>query len=179
MVSDENRDCFFTRLASSLRSSLWSRINSLKNSHVVQDLRRTHRSINSTATSIFLSILIVGGFLPFCVNVSLIIGSILVFACTVLIILVGGIMAVLASSLVVFVPILMSVGVVTCLVYLAYSFLSKMLRRIKELKNRMAISLQVPSKSAVRFDNFNTKPKSRMEREVRLLMRPYRQTRRW
>lgn len=109
------------------------------------DLRKTHKDINNPAISIFLAVLIVAGFSPFCVYISLIIRCILVFAFVVLIIVIGGFMAVLsvlASFLAIFSPTLMFVGAVTFFVYLAYSIVALMPRKIKELK-KVVIDLQM------------------------------------
>ena len=162
MIRNESQDNAFVGLVSRLRSSMENYLRNLKNSQVMLDLRKTHKDINNPAISIFLAVLIVAGFSPFCVYIPLIIGCILVFAFVVLIIVIGGFMAVLsvlASSLAIFSPTLMFVGAVTFFVYLAYSIVALMLRKIKELKKVVIDkppNARIPSDARLRCDDFDT-----------------------
>ena len=194
MIRNESQDNAFVGLVSRLRSSMENYLRNLKNSQVMLDLRKTHKDINNPAISIFLAVLIVAGFSPFCVYIPLIIGCILVFAFVVLIIVIGGFMAVilsvLASSLAIFSPTLMFVGAVTFFVYLAYSFVASTLRKIKELKKGVIEKppiVRILSDARLRCDDFDTnlryytKSRSRLRWYVDVRTPPrhlYRQTRR-
>lgn len=104
-------------------------------------LRETSQFIeNHPLTSLFLTILIIFGFLPFFVILAFVSSSFVVVAVSALAVVFGTFAVALFSFLVVLIPVLVTGGIMAVFVYLTFCFVRRLLGIVKRVKYKLFVS---------------------------------------